>query len=104
MPKYDDINTPMVMVVGVVSVVALVATVIGIQTLYYNQELAEEQRKVIAIDELDAKNLLAEQEATLNRAGWLNRNEGKIAIPIERAMKLVVDELHTEAKEDSNGD
>ena len=49
---------------------------------------------MIVVEAIDAKNLLAEQEAKLNRAGWLDREKGIVAIPIERAMELVVDELH----------
>lgn len=92
MARYDDINTKLVGVVGLVSVLAVVGSIIGIQALYNNFELSEQERKVVAIEAIDAKNLLAEQEAKLNRAGWINRQEGIVAIPIDRAMELVVQE------------
>lgn len=63
-----------------------------IQALYNNFELSEQERKVVAIEAIDANNLLAEQEAKLNRAGWIDREKGVVAIPIDRAMELVVEE------------
>ena len=99
MANYDDINTKLVAVVGLISVLAVIGSIVGIQTLYYNFEQSENDRKVIAVEAIDAKNLLAEQEAKLNRAGWLDRENGIVAIPIERAMELVVDELTIAAKD-----
>ena len=92
MAKYDDINTQLVAAVGLVSVLAVVGSIVGIQALYNNFELSEQDRKVVAIEAIDAKNLLAEQEAKLNRAGWIDREKGIVAIPIDRAMELVVRE------------
>jgi hypothetical protein len=99
MARYDDINTPLVAMVGLVSVLAFVGIIVGLQGLYLSFERAEIERKVIAVEPIDAKNLLAEQEATLNRTGWLDRDKGIIAIPIERAMELVVKELQETNKE-----
>ena len=93
MAKYDDMNTKLVAVVGLISVLAVIGSIVGIQVLYHNFEQSETERKVIAIEAVDAKNLLAEQEAKLKRAGWLDREKGVIAIPIQRAMELVVEEL-----------
>ena len=56
-------------------------------------ERSEVERKVITVESGQAKNLLAEQEARLNRSGWIDREQGVVAIPIDRAMQLVVDEL-----------
>ena len=92
MARYDDINTKLVGAVGLVSVLAVVGSIVGIQALYNNFELSEQERKVVAIEAIDAKNLLAEQEAKLNRAGWIDREKGIVAIPIDRAMELVVRE------------
>lgn len=92
MAKYDDINTQLVAAVGLVSVLAVVGSIVGIQALYNNFELSEQDRKVVAIEAIDAKNLLAEQEAKLNRAGWIDREKAIVAIPIDRAMELVVRE------------
>ena len=89
MARYDDINTKLVGAVGLVSVLAVVGSIVGIQTLYNNFELSEQERKVVAIEAIDAKNLLAEQEAKLNRAGWIDRAKGIVAIPIDRAMELL---------------
>ena len=95
MERYDDINTPMVAVIGLVSVILTFALIVGIQVLYHNFEQAEVQRKVVDAPSLEADNLMAEQEAQLNRYGWIDREKGKVAIPIDRAMEFVVNELKT---------
>ncbi len=95
MAKYDDIDTKMVATVGVVSVLIVVGSILAIQVLYNNFDRAEAERKVIAVESADVRNLLAEQEARLNRAGWIDRQQGLIAIPIERAMELVVEEMRS---------
>ena len=99
----DDINTPLVAVFGVISAVAVFAIIVAIQVLYFNYEQLETQRKVVDVPAAEANNLIAEQEARLNQMGWLDRANGRIAIPIDRAMKSVTEELRNEQREANDG-
>ncbi len=44
----------------------------------------------------DTKQTVAAQADRLAHYGWIDRTKGTVAIPIERAMSLVVDELGRE--------
>ena len=88
----DNFDIPMIATVGIVSTVLTAACVIGVQALYYSYELRETDRKVTTLPTADANSKLAEQDAKLAKYGWANREQGKVVIPIERAMDLVVDE------------
>jgi hypothetical protein len=53
---------------------------------------------------VEANNLIAEQEARINRYGWIDRDKGQVAIPINRAMELVTNEYRRQQQEESQDD
>jgi hypothetical protein len=87
----DGIDTPMVAVLGVISAVLLFGLIVGVQALYLNYAAADSSRKTS--DVTFGQEMLIEQENALQQRGWLDRDAGRLAIPIERAMELTVDEL-----------
>ena len=93
MAERDDLNVPMIATVGSVSVILTVAIVFAVQALYLAYARSETQRKVVQAPTASADSRLAEQDAKLARYSWVNRAEGTVTIPIERAMELVVEEL-----------
>lgn len=90
----DGINTPTIAVVGVVSAVLLFAFIVGMQALYLYYKEADAARKLD--DGTFGENLLIEQENRLQQYGWLDREAEQLAIPIQRAMELRVEELRRE--------
>lgn len=94
MVEQDTLNIPAILTAGFVSIVLTVASILAVQALYNRYSEAELQRKVISVPTVDANSRLAEQEAALARYSWVNREAGIVTIPIERAMELVVNELH----------
>lgn len=85
MAQQDDMNVGALWLVATVTLILIVATVIGIQALYLSYE-----KKVQAdrpADTSQSSNLIAEQELRLQRMGWIDRPQGVVAIPIERAME-----------------
>ena len=93
MAEKENLDNTMIAVVGVVSIVLTVASIIGVQALYNGYANEELDRKVISLPTADANSKLLEQEAKLARYGWMNREKGQVAIPIERAMKLTLSEF-----------
>ena len=89
----DGLNTPVIAVVGFVSAVLTFALIVAVQVLYYQVSAAETDRKVIAVRAEEADDMLAQQEAKLARYGWVDRAKRRIAVPVERAMELVVRDL-----------
>ena len=86
MIEKENLHMPMIITVGIVSVLLTVASVFSVQALYLNYADAEYQRKVVQPVVVQADSKLAEQEAALSRYGWLNRQEKVVAIPIDRAI------------------
>ncbi|MCH5372961.1 MAG: hypothetical protein JJ992_03215 [Planctomycetes bacterium] len=97
MERYNDTNTPMLALVGFVGAILVVALIAGLQVLYYVTVEKERQTKVIDVATAESDSVVAEQEIKLAQYGWLDRKENKVAIPIERAMQLVVADLQQPA-------
>lgn len=91
----DGLNIPMIVTVGLISVVVTAVSVIAVQTLYYSYAADETQRKVVEAPTANADSKLAEQIAKLSRYSWTDRKKGIVTVPIERAMRLVVQEKRT---------
>jgi len=89
----DDLNTPKIAVVGFISAIIVFAIIILMQVMFYWAEA--QQRLVKDIDQpyLEIANLTADQQAKLVKYQWIDEKEKIVAIPIKRAMELVVAEL-----------
>jgi hypothetical protein len=93
MQTNDDFNTPMIAFVGLISSVLIVAIIFGVQVLYHATERSLFERNVIQASTAESDSMLAEQNAKLTRYGWLDKQAGRTAVPIQRAMELVVRDL-----------
>jgi hypothetical protein len=93
MERYNDTNTSMIAFVGVVSTVVLFAAIVGLQVLYYTLAEQDYRRKVVDAPTSDSDSIIAEQQIQLTQYGWLDREQNKVAIPIDRAMERVVADL-----------
>lgn len=92
MADYNDLDTPKIAVIGFVSAVLTFVAIIALQLLYYwydsrATDAAASNRKATAAD-----GIIAEQEARLEQYGWIDRKQGRVAIPVDRAGQLVLRE------------
>ncbi|MEM9657065.1 MAG: hypothetical protein AAF961_01780 [Planctomycetota bacterium] len=101
MTEQENLDIPMIATIGLISVAVTAATVIGVRALYYKFDAAEVQRKVIETPNADADSKLAEQIAAISRYGWAERENAVVTIPIERAMRLVVEERRSQDRRGS---
>ena len=101
MQRYNDLNTPMIALVGLLGMLLTFIAIVALQVLYYAAANRREEQKVVNVPTTASNSLLAEQEVKLTRYGWIARDTKQVAIPIERAMKLVVDELSATPGEDA---
>lgn len=92
----SDPDTPRTLYVGVVGVVLVFVAIIALQALFYHVQESEVARKSGAGAPEELAALRAEQLELLNNYRWIDRNKGTVAIPIERAMELMVSELATD--------
>ncbi|HUU82641.1 MAG TPA: hypothetical protein VM243_03960 [Phycisphaerae bacterium] len=87
-----DPNTPATVLVGVVGAILTFVVIVALQALFYNVE----SQTVSRVNQGDPRRLSrrrAEQLEAINSYGWVDRQEGTVTVPIDRAMELVLDEL-----------
>ena len=92
MAHEDEVNTPMVAVVGVFAVVLLLVIVVGLQVLYATMTQAELARKDSPIASPALADYVSQQRERLDGYRWVDQTKGVVAIPIDKAMDLVVRE------------
>ncbi|MBN1855265.1 MAG: hypothetical protein JW829_21215 [Pirellulales bacterium] len=91
----DDYGIPLgkLFFVGLLSVVLLIDVVMGLQALYFWQLDRVETAEDLYRPPAKLEDLLAAQRAKLTDYRVVDAKKGAVAIPIDRAMKLVVAEL-----------
>jgi hypothetical protein len=92
MAEYDDINTSSVALVGFVGTMVLVAIVIVLQVAYYHVAAALFRQKDLDQPIVELETAIQAQQARLAGYHWIDKPKGVVAIPIDRAMDLVVAE------------
>ncbi len=90
--SYDDLNTPLIAIVGFVSAIVTFALVVGFQAGYYYVESAVEASRAQSVGPTRSETILAEQRGKLASYGWVNRDQKEVAIPISDAMAMVLRE------------
>ena len=91
----DDLNTPMIAVVGAILVIFVFALVIAVQAIFFKIQGDENNDRYVSQAPMKLSALIVEQQELLNSYRWIDRNHGVVGIPIERAMKLVAGECAT---------
>ncbi len=91
----DDINIPVLVVSVLVTTFLVLAFIFGVQAFYYHYEEQQRLEKSVKAEYRDSVSKLNEQELRLNptQPMWVDKEKGKVAIKIDRAMEIVVDEL-----------
>ena len=85
-PDPDALTTA---TVGIVGTILVVIVVVFVQGLYESVNRSEFQRKVVAEVPAELRNLRAAQLTRLHATGWVDKKNGFVAIPIERAMEFL---------------
>ncbi len=89
-PGGDEPNTPLTAVVGLVFAIVLFVVVVLLQAFFYHQEQDENMRKVVAVAPQELSQLQAQQQEVLHSYKILDPQKGVVAIPVDLAMKLIV--------------
>lgn len=86
-PDPDALTT---VTVGIVGMILVVAAVVFVQGLYESVNRSEFQRKVVSQAPAELTELRAAQLRRLHATAWVDKQNGIVAIPIEKAMALLV--------------
>lgn len=95
---HDGLNVPALATVGLAATVVTFVIIVLLQALYLS---LENRRQSDSTESGNTASVLAEQRAKLNQYGWIDREKGIAAIPIDRAMSLVAGELAAEVDSDA---
>ena len=75
--------------VGIVGTILVIVVVVFVQGLYLSVNRSEFQRKVVNEAPAELRSLRAAQWTRLHATGWVDKQNGFVAIPIEKAMELL---------------
>jgi ATP/ADP translocase len=99
MTTHNDVNTPVIALVGFISALVFFAIVIFLQVVFYQFQSRQHFADATAQPPLELTNLVQNQQARLAEYRWVDQKKGVVAIPIDRAMELVVADLSPVRKE-----
>lgn len=86
-PDPDALTTA---TVGIVGTILVIVAVVFLQGLYESVNRSEFQRKIVAEAPAELTKLRAAQQRKLSATAWVDKQNGIVAIPIEKAMALLV--------------
>jgi hypothetical protein len=97
----DEINTGMIAIVGVFSAVVFFLIFILLQAWFYTWKGEVATARAMPTDDPQTPlgQMLIEQEQQLNTYHWVDQEKQVRAIPIERAMAIVADEMASAGKD-----
>lgn len=78
--------------VGLAGVLITVLVVIGLEVIYYRTAQAEITRKEIELVSPELEAMRQQQADRLDHYRWVDQEAGTVAIPIDRAIELIVEE------------
>ncbi len=96
---YDDLDTTMIAYVGAVGTIITFFTVFAVAALDMSFEKKQNVEKVIEVPEVNSDSILASQAAALTEYRWIDQDKKIVAVPIDRAMEIVVQEEQDKQKQ-----
>jgi hypothetical protein len=93
----DDVNTPVIALVGFISAILFFAIIVLLEVVFYWAE-TQQHEKDLGQPPQELATLMHNQQARLAEYRWVDENKGVVAIPIDRAMELVVADLSAATK------
>lgn len=95
-PMYDDMNTPVIALVGFVSAAVTFICIIALQAAYLQFEKQQYEQKVVNVKLEVEDSIVSAQKAKLNDGySWVNKETKTIGMPIEQAMKVIADKYES---------
>ena len=91
-PDQSDPRSAPTVLVGGVGLVLLAVIVLLLEVLHQRTTQAELARKVVAEQPQELRQVQALQREQLNGYRWVDQGQGVVAIPLDRAIDLLVEE------------
>jgi hypothetical protein len=94
----DKTNTFGIVLIGVSSAILLWATIVLLQAYYENTAGPLEARRSAMAKSQKVRDLRARQQAAMRDIKWVDPAAKLVSLPIEDAMRMVVDELRADPR------
>ncbi len=88
----DNLDNGLILTIGALLVVLVFVIILLLQAWFYKAQHDERVRKVVAPRSEELISALADQQDGLHRYRMLDPETGRVAVPIERAVQLIVSE------------
>lgn len=95
----QNLRTSSIAVAGFISAVLTFVVIVVVQVLYLQMETSVAEESSQQNRASQASQLIAEQEGRLASYAWIDREQGIVQIPVDRAMAIIVAEELTERSE-----
>ena len=91
----DEVSAGVIGIIGVFAAVVLFLIVVLLQAWFYSWKSDLTAANTVRADDPDAPlgRMLVQQQAQINSYHWISREQGTRAIPVDRAMELVAQEM-----------
>jgi hypothetical protein len=93
----QEVNVPLIVTIGAVSVVLLVVLIIGTEAWYDSEAQAQANLEADVYGHPTLQALKDQQMAVLNDPQhpyhWVDKSKGIVAIPIDDAIKIMADNM-----------
>ena len=93
----DDVNTPVIALVGFLSALLFFVIVVFLEVIFYWTEARQRYVSDFGEPPQELATMVHNQQARLAEYRWIDQPKGVVAIPIDRAMELVVADLSAAA-------
>ncbi len=103
MAQYDDLNVPRIATIGVISILVTAVTALAVQVLFYALADWQDSVKSMESDYTRENAVLAQQAEQISNYG-VDPTTGRVTIPIDKAMELVIAENQNHAADKQTTD
>lgn len=87
----DDTNAQVILTIGAVSGILVIVLVIGLQAWFLSEEHSEIEAKYGSTVNVQLVELREKQQAKIREYRWVDKEKGIAAIPVEQAMKVLIE-------------
>ena len=90
MAQREQANVPLLLTIGAVSGVMVIVLSMGIQAWFLREVQREVAAKWDGVPMQPITDIRRQQEINISQYRWVDKDKQRVAIPIDEAMKLVV--------------
>jgi hypothetical protein len=83
-----DLNAPLILVIGLAGAIWLFVAVVGLEALSYSLENRLIEKNVVNQPVRELQQHRLEEESRIRQYGYIDRENGVVSIPIDRAISL----------------